>query len=188
MQVLKGFSEEMHERMHEWCAKNKQVPEIVAFASRKHKDQRRKNKDKTPYINHPIRVAEILSECGVGDPVTLSVAYLHDTVEDTDTTIEEITQMFGAEIATTVSELTDDKSLPREKRKALQIEHGPHLSIVAQRVKIADKIANIEDLRSDPPVGWDLKRIDDYIKHATAVVDAIPLSRGSKLKNKFYSE
>src|SRR5579883_3142358 len=93
----------------------------VAFAAEKHVNQRRKNATKSPYINHPIGVANILSEAGVTDLVTLQGALLHDTVEDTNTTFEEIERTFGKEVCNVVRDVTDDKSLPKEQRKMLQV-------------------------------------------------------------------
>jgi guanosine-3',5'-bis(diphosphate) 3'-pyrophosphohydrolase len=92
------------------------------FAAKKHRNQRRKDSARTPYINHPIGVANILTEEGdVDDIATLQAALLHDTVEDTDTTLEEIEQIFGEEVRKIVDEVTDDKRLPYEERKRLQV-------------------------------------------------------------------
>ena len=95
----------------------------LRFASEKHRRQRRKDAEGSPYINHPIAVATVLcAEAGVTDEVTLLAAVLHDTVEDTETSFEELEQEFGADVANLVRELTDDKSLRKEERKRLQIE------------------------------------------------------------------
>ena len=93
------------------------------FAARKHKDQRRKDADKTPYINHPIGVAQILSKEGsVTDVDVLIGALLHDTVEDTECSFEEIENEFGPRVKSIVAEVTDDKNLEKMERKRLQVE------------------------------------------------------------------
>ena len=93
------------------------------FAARKHKDQRRKDAEQTPYINHPIGVAQILSKEGsVTDVDVLIGALLHDTVEDTECTFEEIEELFGSRVRNIVAEVTDDKNLEKMERKRLQVE------------------------------------------------------------------
>ncbi|XP_061742949.1 guanosine-3',5'-bis(diphosphate) 3'-pyrophosphohydrolase MESH1 isoform X2 [Nerophis ophidion] len=127
--------------------------ETVDFAARKHRKQRRKDEEGTPYINHPIGVARILShEGGVTDIETLQAALLHDTLEDTDTKNEELETKFGAIVARIVREVTDDKSLPKQERKRLQVEHAPHCSHQAKLVKLADKLYNLRDLNRCTPV------------------------------------
>src|ERR1041384_6973072 len=117
------------------------------FAANKHRDQRRKDIDASPYINHPIEVAETLARVGgVTDLVTLQAAILHDTIEDTTTTPEELEAAFGAEVRRVVEECTDDTKLPKADRKRLQIEHAPHLSHRAKLVKLGDKIANVRSV------------------------------------------
>ena len=102
--------------------------DALAFAAQKHRDQRRKNVAASPYINHPIALAHVLvCEGCVEDAKVLAAAILHDTVEDTNTTLDEIAARFGADIARVVGEVTDDTSLAKAKRKALQVEHAPHL-------------------------------------------------------------
>lgn len=149
----------------------------LRFSAEKHKNQRRKGRDAAPYINHPIEVAELLTGVGgVQDPHTIIAAILHDTVEDTATTPEEIEQKFGQEVRSLVDEVTDDKSLPQAVRKQRQIDHAPHLTSRAKEIKIADKISNLRDLIDSPPTGWSQKRIADYIDWSEAVVSRL---RGS---------
>src|SRR5271163_3473437 len=113
--------------------------DAVDFAATKHRTQRRKDVDASPYINHPIALAHVLAiEASVDDDHTLVAAILHDTLEDTETSFEELKERFGALIAETVAEVTDDKTLPKLTRKALQIEHAAHLSRRAKLVKLAD--------------------------------------------------
>ncbi|WVW84603.1 hypothetical protein I302_106637 [Kwoniella bestiolae CBS 10118] len=143
----------------------------VDFAARKHSCQRRKDVDQTPYINHPIAVANYLSSTGITDVRVLQAAVLHDTVEDTHTTIEEIAQLFGTDVARIVDECTDDTSLSGLERKTAQLKSAPFKSREAQQVKLADKIHNLESIRRCPPVGWGIKRIQAYFIWAKQVTD-----------------
>ena len=146
----------------------------IHFASRKHRDQRRKDAEASPYINHPIALTDVLfHEGGVDDPVVLVAAILHDTVEDTGTTPEEIAAIFGQEVADIVMEVTDDKSLPWQERKHLQIEHAPHASPRAKLVKLADKICNLRDLAASPPPDWPESRKAQYREWSRQVVEGL---------------
>lgn len=145
--------------------------EAVAFAADKHRDQRRKDVAASPYINHPIALAHVLAnEGGVTNLTALCAAVLHDTVEDTDTTEQELIQRFGSDIASVVMEVTDDKSLDKARRKALQVEHAPHLSYAARLVKLADKISNLRDILASPPADWPVERKEAYFDWAAKVV------------------
>lgn len=144
----------------------------LAFAAHKHRDQRRKDIAASPYINHPIALANVLAnEAGIDDEAVLIAAVLHDTIEDTDTTVEELTSEFGQVIADLVMEVTDNKSLPKAERKRLQIVHAATISRPAQLVKLADKICNLRDIALSPPAGWSLVRQQAYFDWARAVVD-----------------
>uniref|UniRef100_A0A6J0VEI3 Guanosine-3',5'-bis(diphosphate) 3'-pyrophosphohydrolase MESH1 n=1 Tax=Pogona vitticeps TaxID=103695 RepID=A0A6J0VEI3_9SAUR len=144
------------------------------FAARKHASQRRKDPDSTPYINHPIGVAQILAqEAGITDVVILQAALLHDTVEDTNTTFSEIEERFGEEVKRIVEEVTDDKRLPKMERKRLQIEHAAHCSQAAKLVKLADKLYNLRDLNRCTPQGWSEKRVQEYFLWASEVVKGL---------------
>uniref|UniRef100_A0A4X2KAS1 Guanosine-3',5'-bis(diphosphate) 3'-pyrophosphohydrolase MESH1 n=1 Tax=Vombatus ursinus TaxID=29139 RepID=A0A4X2KAS1_VOMUR len=128
--------------------------EAADFAARKHRKQRRKDPEETPYINHPIGVARILThEAGVTDITVLQAALLHDTVEDTNTTLEEVEEHFGAEVRGIVDEVTDNKALPKLERKRLQVENASHSSQGAKLVKLADKLYNLRDLNRRTPKG-----------------------------------
>ncbi|MBT8078575.1 MAG: HD domain-containing protein [Gammaproteobacteria bacterium] len=143
----------------------------LEFAAEKHRDQRRKGVEASPYINHPIQVAEVLATYGqVDDLTTLMAAILHDTIEDTDTTRADLEALFGDAVAEVVSEVTDDKSLPKRERKRLQVEHTPQLSDSAKLIKIADKTCNVRDVGSKPPANWDEARRKEYFEWAEAVV------------------
>ncbi|XP_046452262.1 guanosine-3',5'-bis(diphosphate) 3'-pyrophosphohydrolase MESH1-like [Daphnia pulex] len=148
--------------------------ECVDFAAIKHRNQRRKDSDSTPYINHPVGVARILtSEAGIKDLIVLQAALLHDTVEDTDTTFEELEKKFGKAVTDVVREVTDDKSLPSEERKRLQIVHAPTSSHEAKLVKLADKLYNLRDLCKGTPRGWSSRRCEEYFKWSKKVVDGL---------------
>jgi len=146
----------------------------LAFAAHKHRDQRRKDGDASPYINHPIGLANVLANEGaITDTVVLCAAVLHDTLEDTETTQTELQSEFGNEIAAVVAEVTDDKSLPKADRKRLQIEHAAHASRQACLVKLADKICNLRDVAESPPTNWPLERKQEYFDWAKRVIDAL---------------
>ncbi|KAM9494318.1 guanosine-3',5'-bis(diphosphate) 3'-pyrophosphohydrolase MESH1 [Clarias gariepinus] len=148
--------------------------DTVNFAAEKHRNQRRKDPDATPYINHPIGVARILSqEGGVTDIEVLQAALLHDTVEDTDTTFEELEATFGSKVARIVQEVTDDKTLPKQERKLLQVEHARHCSHQAKLVKLADKLYNLRDLNRCTPAGWTAERVQEYFVWAAQVVKGL---------------
>jgi guanosine-3',5'-bis(diphosphate) 3'-pyrophosphohydrolase len=155
-------------------ARRDRLIDALAFAARKHRDQRRKDVHASPYINHPIALAHVLAvEAGIADEATLVAAILHDTIEDTETTFDELRARFGLTVARIVAEVTDDKTLPKRRRKALQIEHAPHLSRRAKQVKLADKICNLRDLAAHPPHGWSLGRRHEYFEWAKQVIDGV---------------
>lgn len=149
------------------------VLRAAAFAAHKHRDQRRKDPQASPYINHPLALARVLSGEGVTDTATLCAALLHDTLEDTDTRFDELQQEFGDEIAALVLEVSDDRSLPQAERKRRQVEHAAGLSAKAKRVKLADKISNLRDVADAPPPDWSLQRRRDYFDWAASVIDRL---------------
>jgi len=146
----------------------------TAFAACKHKDQRRKDDASSPYINHPVSLADVLvHEGGVTDLPTIVAALLHDTIEDTETTAEEIEVQFGATIRSIVEEVSDDKSLGKQACKQMQITKAPTLSGQARAVKLADKICNLRDVVVNPPSGWPLERRQGYFDWAKQVIDGL---------------
>lgn len=145
--------------------------EAASFAAFKHSEQRRKDLNASPYINHPLKVASVLADVGGTTDVDLLVAaLLHDTVEDTNTSMVEIVSRFGDAVGRLVDEVTDDKSLPKERRKELQIEKAPAKSARAKLLKIADKICNVTDLDADSPVDWTRERKFQYLDWSEEVV------------------
>ena len=148
--------------------------EALAFAAHKHRDQRRKDAEASAYINHPIALAHVLvNEGGVTDVEVICAALLHDTVEDTATTHEELANAFGSRIARIVAEVTDDTSLAKDERKRLQVEHAASLSHEAKLVKLADKICNLRDVAERPPAKWDRARSREYFDWAKRVIDGL---------------
>ena len=148
-----------------------QLLEAVRFAADKHRNQRRKDSERSPYINHPIEVVQLLWDVGsVRDVDVLLAAILHDTVEDTNTCPEEISDRFGEGVLSLVLEVTDDKNLPKEERKRLQIVNAPHKSYGAKLIKLADKACNVRNLVTMPPKDWSLERRQEYLLWGEKVV------------------
>ena len=156
------------------------IVKALAFAAHKHRDQRRKDSGASPYINHPISLADLLyHKGGVDDVVVIVGALLHDTIEDTDTTPAELTAEFGSEISGVVLEVTDDTRHDRTTRKQAQIERAAQTSDKAKLIRLADKICNLQDMLTRPPASWDLDRKQEYFDWAKRVVDQI---RGTNTK------
>jgi guanosine-3',5'-bis(diphosphate) 3'-pyrophosphohydrolase len=147
------------------------ILKAIRFAAEKHIDQRRKDSKSSPYINHPIQVAETLWTVGeIRDLNLLVASILHDTVEDTGTNPEEIRAEFGEDVLALVLEVTDDKSLPKQERKQLQVETAPHKTHSAKLLKLADKICNVRDILVTPPEDWSLERRQEYLLWTERVV------------------
>ncbi|PWT89226.1 MAG: phosphohydrolase [Acidobacteria bacterium] len=159
----------------------------IRFSADKHKNQRRKNREASPYINHPIDVAEMLVRVGqVSELDVIVAAVLHDTIEDTDTSPQEIESLFGKAVLGLVMEVTDDKRLPKAERKRLQVVNASHKSHGAKQIKIADKISNLRDITHSPPADWNLQRRLEYVDWSEQVVAGL---RGSNPKlEEFYDQ
>ena len=161
------------------------ILEAASFAAEKHTKQKRKGSDGQPYINHPLEVASLLANVGRVDDVDIIIAgLLHDTVEDCGVSYDEIKERFGKIVAGYVTEVTDDKSLPKAERKQLQVEHAPHLSRGAKQIKLADKISNIRDVTENPPVDWSIERRREYVEWGENVVAGLRGANG-KLERLF---
>ncbi len=144
----------------------------ASFAAHKHRSQKRKGAGKLPYITHPLDVANVLAGTGgVTDVTILVAALLHDTVEDTETSPEELEREFGSEVRLLVAEVSDDKSLAKEERKRLQVTHTAAASAAAKQLKLGDKICNVRDVTHDPPADWPLERRLGYLSWAEEVVE-----------------
>jgi (p)ppGpp synthase/HD superfamily hydrolase len=147
------------------------VTRAAHFAAQRHADQRRKGRRREPYFNHLAEVAELLSKATEGEDAALVAAcFLHDTIEDTPTSLHELRDLFGEDIAAVVMEVTDDKSLPKLERKRLQIVTAPKKSPRAKLLKLADATSNVRALAVDPPTDWDSDRVLDYIAWAEQVI------------------
>lgn len=148
--------------------------EAAIFATCKHQGHVRKDEHGSPYITHPLTVArEIYATGKVYDQQILVAAILHDTLEDTKTTQEELHQHFGVDVLSIVLEVTDDKSIQKERRKQLQVIHAPQLSYAARIIKFADKLVNCRDILHMPPRDWTLVRRQEYIQWAADVLAQI---------------
>jgi GTP diphosphokinase / guanosine-3',5'-bis(diphosphate) 3'-diphosphatase len=147
------------------------VLDALAFAAERHRDQRRKGAEGTPAINHLIEVARLLAGVGgIRDPVVLCAAVLHDILEDTGTTPDELEERFGARVRRVVEEVTDQPAADREERRRSQVARALNLSREAQLVKIADKISNVASISRAPPVGWSVQRRLSYLDSSEQVV------------------
>lgn len=147
--------------------------DAAIFSADKHRYQRRKNESGEPYIIHPLRVAKYLTDEGITNIDVVRAALLHDTLEDTETTYDELVEKFGVEVANIVKEVTDDKSLSKVERKKLQIVNAPRKSHEAKLVKLADKLDNLTDLLESPPKDWDQERVRGYFIWAYKVIEGL---------------
>ncbi len=159
----------------EQTAQAKAIHEVMraaSFAAVKHAGQRRKGAAGEPYINHLLEVAELVSDA-LEEPDTgvIVAALLHDAMEDAGVTQAELAERFGEDVADLVAECTDDKALPKQERKRLQVVNAPHKSVRAQAIKLADKTSNLRGILSSPPANWDLARKREYFAWAKQVVD-----------------
>ena len=147
------------------------VLKAAAFAAERHRRQRRKDLHATPYINHPLALASVLSvEAGVTDPEVLAAALLHDTLEDTETNASELREAFGERVAAFVDEGTDEPDIDDDLRRQRQVDRAGQLSLGARLVKLADNIANLRDVAERPPHAWGLTRKRDYFDWTARVV------------------
>ena len=133
------------------------VSEAVELAARRHNGMARKGRGKEPYVNHLAEVANLLATATSGvDAELVAAGWLHDTIEDTETTRDELAQKFSERVASLVQECTDDMNLPKAERRRLQVVNAPHKSPGAKLIKIADKISNIGARIHPDPSGEEL--------------------------------
>lgn len=150
------------------------VDRAEIFARKRHEGQTRKGAANEPYADHLAEVADFVTRHGA-DNITIAAAWLHDTVEDCDDTdFPELEGLFGEEVTEIVREMTDDKSLPKEKRKELQIEDASEKSPRAAVLKLGDKTSNVRGIGMSRPANWSLERCRAYLDWAEAVVDRLP--------------
>jgi guanosine-3',5'-bis(diphosphate) 3'-pyrophosphohydrolase len=131
----------------------------------------RKGRGNEPYINHLAEVANLLSSAtGGADAELVAAGWLHDTIEDTETTHDELAQRFGLRVANLVAEVTDDMTLPKSERRQKQVEDAPNKSAGAKLIKIADKISNIRARIAPDPGQEQREDLADYLAFAEKVV------------------
>ena len=147
------------------------VSEAAELAARRHNGMARKGRGNEPYINHLAEVARLLAQVTDGaDAELVAAGWLHDTIEDTETTREELAGKFGERVASLVVEVTDDMSLPKPVRRQKQIEDAPHKSPGAKLIKIADKVSNIGARIVSDPNEAEREDLIDYVDWAEKVV------------------
>jgi (p)ppGpp synthase/HD superfamily hydrolase len=169
----------------------RKILDAAKFAAEKHAGQKRKGHAGEPYVNHLIEVAELIANSSnVLDANLVMAGLLHDTIEDTAVTARELEQRFGKDVTGLVLEATDDKSLPKETRKSLQVKTAPHKSSRAQILKLADKISNLRSLISSPPAEWGSERKLQYAEWAGRVVAGFTVHNSFLMSefNKAYAE
>jgi (p)ppGpp synthase/HD superfamily hydrolase len=142
-----------------------------AFAAVRHAGQKRNAAGDEPYLHHLIEVANLLAYATDGaDPVLVAGGVLHDVLEDTPTTPEELLSLFGPDVAALVAEVTDPDGLTEAERRRRQVEHAPHLSTRARLLKIADKTSNIRERLTARPPGKSNRDIVEYVEWGAMVV------------------
>ncbi|GMO11863.1 HD domain-containing protein [Bradyrhizobium sp. TM233] len=147
------------------------ISEAAELAARRHNGMARKGRGSEPYVNHLAEVANLLATATDGaDAELVAAGWLHDTIEDTDTTREELAQKFSERVASLVVECTDDMSLPKAERRRLQIVDAPKKSAGAKLIKIADKISNIRARIHSDPTPDQHADLTDYVDWAEKVV------------------
>ncbi|WP_407176958.1 HD domain-containing protein [Bradyrhizobium sp. STM 3562] len=147
------------------------ISEAAELAARRHTGQQRKARADEPYINHLAEVASLLSAASNGEDAELVAAgWLHDTLEDTETTHDELAQRFGLRVAGLVEECTDDMSLSKSERRQKQVEDAPKKSPGAKLIKIADKISNVRARIFPNPTQAERDELADYVAWAEKVV------------------
>ncbi len=152
----------------------KKIVDASHFAAKKHANQRRKNIEETPYINHPLEVAQLLANTGgIADEDILSAALLHDTLEDTFTETGEIASEFGPVVLGYILEVTDDKSLLKAERKRRKVEHASTMSDGAKLVSLGDRIANLRSVAHEPPAKWNADRQIEYFQWSYQVFEGL---------------
>lgn len=157
--------------MTQEAASTNRLLEAALAAARWHKDQRRKGSAAEPYINHLLEVASLVGKATGGKDTNLVIAaLLHDAIEDQGIGRATIVEQFDEDVASLVEEVTDDKSLPKETRKRLQVEHAPNKSPRAKVLKLADKISNVTAIGQDPPSDWPIQRQREYVQWGRDVV------------------
>lgn len=153
------------------------IVDAIEFAAEKHKGQTRKNKERTPYIAHPLAVANALMEIGkVRDQEVIVAGLLHDTLTDTKTTDGEIEKRFGRTVAKIVREGSSEKGGSSAEWKRRQVILAPKWSDGVAMIKMCDQIYNLDNLLYDAPAHWNRQRVDDYFHWTQAVLERLPMA------------
>lgn len=146
------------------------VTHAAGFAARVHAGQTRKGGSGPAFVLHLAEVADLLAKAlEEPDAELVAAAWLHDAVEKTKISSEEIEGIFGPRVASLVAEVSDDKSLPEAERHRMQIETIGEKTEAARLLRLADKISGLRELAEDPPAGWDAARRRDWLQFATDV-------------------
>lgn len=153
----------------------KHVLNALLYAAECHQSQTRKNMAHTPYIIHPMSVTQNLLSIGhVRDTDVIIASLLHDTIEDTQATYDDLKKRFGEKVEGLVREVTEDNKLAGQKKRKMQIVHALQTSKEASMIKLADKLYNLEALITEPPEKWTRERIDQYFEWSQVVIDNLP--------------
>ena len=151
----------------------RRLTKALVFAAEAHRNQRRKGAAQEPYLNHLIEVLDLVVKVTDGaDMDILIAALLHDVVEDTSASYEDVAANFGERVAEIVRENSDDMSLPKAERRLARIAAMPLKSREARLVKIADVISNLRAIAVSPPAGWPAERKLGYLQGCRRLVDA----------------
>ncbi len=172
----------------------------IIYAANAHGQQTRKGKLRKPYIVHPVEVAQILGECNpeqdkallddyVSQETLQVIGVLHDVLEDTGVTSEELSITFGPQTMKQVEWLTDNRNIARAQRHQHFVQDRVRMMPAACRyVKLADMISNLRSIVTDTPLEWDIDRIDEYLERLDERFDALAVFvRNDVLRSSFFS-
>jgi len=149
------------------------LTKALLFAADAHRNQRRKGAAQEPYVNHLIEVVDLVVQATDNADMDMVIAaLLHDVVEDTPTSYEEVAASFGERVAEIVRENSDDMSLSKAERRRSRIAAMALKSREARIVKMADIISNLRAIAVSPPAGWSAERKLGYLEGCRQVVDA----------------
>ena len=174
------FSKSLQEALDQGFINEKNVDQILdasLFAAEKHQNQTKNNEKKTPYIIHPIEVADIVMRVGhVYKQDVLVAALLHDVIEDTGASFEDIAKRYGIVASSYVKEMTEKKELSLKERKKAQIIGAFHQTPDVAVIKFSDKLSNLNTLLKNPPSTWSRDKVDQYFLWAQSVIENLPES------------
>ncbi len=132
----------------------------LSFAANAHKNQRRKGAGGSPYVNHLIECATLLADVAkIDNTLVIQATILHDILEDTSVTEDQLLALVGEEVVEYVKAVTDDKHLNLEERRAAQLTHMKSANNAVRLIKLADHCSNIASI----PADWTKERIESYM-------------------------